>query len=103
MARSPRTLRNLRPALLSVHEGPSFASNLSYVWLLRDPGPPRPTPTNLPMSRPPLTSSAESAPVSGVRAEDELDPELLALPDPPRAERTVTLFVLAFTAIAALA
>jgi len=32
---------------------------------------------------------------------DGLDPELLALPDPPRGERTLTVLVLAFTAIVA--
>jgi hypothetical protein len=65
------------------------------------------------MSRPDLTSSPPAEPSellakvreSGAASEhaDEVDPELLALPDPPRAERTATLFILAFTAIAALA
>ncbi len=34
---------------------------------------------------------------------EELDPELLALPDPPRGERRLTLLVLAVTAVASLA
>jgi hypothetical protein len=34
---------------------------------------------------------------------DEVDPELLALPDPPRRERTWTLLVLALTAVVSLA
>jgi len=36
-------------------------------------------------------------------AEDELDPELLSLPDPPKKGRTVTVLVLAVTALASLA
>jgi len=36
-------------------------------------------------------------------AKDELDPELLALPDPPRRERTLTVVVLALAAALALA
>jgi hypothetical protein len=74
-----------------------------------------------PMSRPDLTSTPPAEPellpelMAGVRPGDaarspttreeteEVDPELLALPDPPRAERTATLFILGFTAIAALA
>lgn len=35
--------------------------------------------------------------------EDELDPELLGLPDPPKRERTVTVAMLVFTAFASLA
>jgi hypothetical protein len=34
---------------------------------------------------------------------DGVDPELLCLPDPPRKERTMTLALLAFTALASLA
>lgn len=34
---------------------------------------------------------------------DELDPELLDLPDPPKRERTLTVGLLAFTALASLA
>ncbi len=37
------------------------------------------------------------------KADDAVDPELLALPDPPRGERRVTLAVLALTAVAAVA
>jgi len=36
-------------------------------------------------------------------SKDELDPELLALPDPPRRERTLTVVVLAFAAVLSLA
>ena len=36
-------------------------------------------------------------------APDELDPELLALPDPPRRERTWTLLLLALTAVVCVA
>jgi len=51
--------------------------------------------------RPPpsLPSALELAPDS----KDELDPELLALPDPPRRERTLTVVVLAFAAVLSLA
>jgi hypothetical protein len=35
--------------------------------------------------------------------EDELDPELLELPDPPKRERTVVIAMLLFTAVASLA
>lgn len=45
---------------------------------------------------------AAGAPV-GSRGDDQLDPELLALPDPPRRERTWTVLVLAVTALASLA
>src|SRR5688572_1604109 len=38
-------------------------------------------------------------PVSG----ENLDPELLDLPDPPKRDRTITVALLVFTAIAALA
>lgn len=44
-------------------------------------------------------SALELAPASG----DELDPELLALPDPPRRERTLTVVVLAFAVAVSLA
>ncbi len=39
----------------------------------------------------------------GNSAPGELDPELLALPDPPRKERRLTVLILAFTAVASLA
>jgi hypothetical protein len=41
--------------------------------------------------------------LAGAEPKDELDPELVALPDPPRRERTLTLLVLALAAVAALA
>lgn len=47
------------------------------------------------------SSSAELA--LPPQAKDELDPELLALPDPPRKGRTVTLLVLAAAVVASLA
>ena len=34
---------------------------------------------------------------------DELDPELLQLPDPPKRERTLTVAMLLFTAVASIA
>jgi hypothetical protein len=37
------------------------------------------------------------------RGSDELDPELLGLPDPPKRDRTLTVALLVFTAIASLA
>ncbi|HVJ95156.1 MAG TPA: hypothetical protein VM580_35505, partial [Labilithrix sp.] len=36
-------------------------------------------------------------------SEEELDPELLELPDPPKRERTLTVALLVFTALASLA
>jgi hypothetical protein len=39
----------------------------------------------------------------GPDSRDELDPELLALPDPPRRERTLTVVVLGFAAVLSLA
>jgi hypothetical protein len=41
--------------------------------------------------------------VAGDAARDELDPELLALPDPPHRARTFTLVVLVLASLAALA
>ena len=41
--------------------------------------------------------------LTGAREKEELDPELLELPDPPRGERTLTLVLLAVTAVASLA
>jgi len=35
----------------------------------------------------------------GPESSEELDPELLALPDPPRRERTLTVTVLAIAAV----
>jgi hypothetical protein len=51
---------------------------------------------------PPTTPAPSSALLSG-SAPDDVDPELLELPDPPRRERTFTVLVLAVTAIASLA
>jgi hypothetical protein len=48
---------------------------------------------------PSLPSPLELAPDS----RDALDPELLALPDPPRRERTLTVVVLGFAAVLSLA
>jgi hypothetical protein len=42
-------------------------------------------------------------PASTGNSPDEVDPELLALPDPPRTERTITLLVLVVTALASMA
>jgi hypothetical protein len=39
----------------------------------------------------------------GAEQEDQLDPELVALPNPPRQRRTLTLVVLGLAAVAALA
>jgi len=41
--------------------------------------------------------------LAGAQPKDELDPDLALLPYPPRRERTLTLLVLAFAAMAALA
>jgi hypothetical protein len=41
--------------------------------------------------------------LAGVEPKDELDPELVALPAPPRRERTLTLVVLGVAAVTALA
>lgn len=41
--------------------------------------------------------------LTGVRGKEELDPELLELPDPPRGDRTLTLLLLAVTAVASVA
>jgi hypothetical protein len=41
--------------------------------------------------------------LGAVGGKDELDPELLELPDPPKKQRTVTLALLALTAVASLA
>jgi hypothetical protein len=48
-------------------------------------------------------SSVSSAELVGAGPKDELDPELLALPDPPKKGRTLTVLVLALTALASLA
>jgi hypothetical protein len=48
----------------------------------------------------PVTPGASFAPS---RLRDEVDPELLELPAPPRRERTLTLMVLTVTALACLA
>lgn len=53
--------------------------------------------TNAPLPHPPL------APARDVVEDEQLDPELLELPDPPRRERSVTLAVLVLTALASVA
>lgn len=50
----------------------------------------------------PVTPGASFAPPR-LREKDEVDPELLELPAPPRRERTLTLVVLTVTALACLA
>jgi hypothetical protein len=57
------------------------------------PAPSAPSPLEL--------GGAEPGPLSSER--DELDPELLALPDPPKRERTLTLIVLSLAALLSLA
>jgi hypothetical protein len=53
---------------------------------------------------PPIPSpAAPGSDGQGATAPDELDPELLALPDPPRRERTWTLLLLALTATVCVA
>lgn len=52
-------------------------------------------------SHPPLSEEPSSPPSRA--SEDELDPELLALPDPPKQALWATLLVLAVTAVASLA
>jgi hypothetical protein len=54
---------------------------------------------NVPLPAPSQGPADSSASAGG----DEIDPELLALPDPPRTERTVTLLVLVVTVLASLA
>lgn len=52
-----------------------------------------------------LPASAELAPFGGPgsgRSSDAVDPELLALPAPPKGERTATVVLMVITAIAAL-
>ncbi len=70
----------------------------------------RPDLTSSPPDEPPLRAVVRPADAHSQRSQrlteddvDAVDPELLALPDPPRAERTATLFILGFTAVAALA
>lgn len=50
-----------------------------------------------------LPSVPSALELSGSETRDDLDPELLALPDPPRRERTLTVAILALAAAAALA
>jgi hypothetical protein len=57
------------------------------------PAPSAPSPLEL--------GGAEPGPLSSDR--DELDPELLALPDPPKRERTLTLVVLSLAGLLSLA
>ena len=55
------------------------------------------------MSRPDLPSDPADLAAFPVPSLGEVDAELLALPDPPRRERTLTVFLLGFTALASLA
>lgn len=48
-------------------------------------------------------TDATDAPALPHTGNDELDPELLELPDPPKRERTLTVALLVFTALASLA
>ncbi len=54
-----------------------------------------------------MPSASQAPPASlelrGPESSEELDPELLALPDPPRRERTLTVVVLAVAAVLSLA
>jgi hypothetical protein len=52
---------------------------------------------------PSVPSPLELRPDDRPDSKDELDPELLALPDPPRRERTLTVVVLGFAALLSLA
>lgn len=49
------------------------------------------------------TDSPQVAPLAMPDSREEVDEELLALPDPPRGERTLTLAALALAAVASLA
>lgn len=49
------------------------------------------------------TDASQALPHDGRRGLDGLDPELLDLPDPPKRERTLTVALLVFTALASLA
>jgi len=48
-------------------------------------------------------TEAPSTELTGSESKDELDPELLQLPDPPKRDRTMTVLLLVFTAVASLA
>lgn len=48
-------------------------------------------------------TEAPTTELTGTTEEEELDPELLELPDPPKRERTVTVALLILTAVASLA
>ena len=52
---------------------------------------------------PPTESAPEFLPLAGAApAADEVDPELLALPDPPKTDRTWTVALLAITVLASV-
>jgi hypothetical protein len=57
-------------------------------------------PPEAPSLPPPSLPSAVSPAAAGILAADAIDPELLALPDPPRRERSLTVVLLAITACA---
>jgi hypothetical protein len=50
-----------------------------------------------------LSVSEDLSKAPPILGDEEVDPELLGLPDPPKKERTMTLVLLAVTALAALA
>jgi hypothetical protein len=58
-----------------------------------------PREVRLPSGAPPVSPLE----LRGPESSEELDPELLALPDPPRRERTLTVVVLALAALLSLA
>ena len=90
--------------MMSVHQAPSFFGFCRTFGYHRMS---RPDLTSSPPVEPPLVAAARPSDGLSTRSNEDdveaVDPELLALPDPPRAERTVTLFILGFTAIAAMA
>jgi hypothetical protein len=53
--------------------------------------------------RPPSVPTFDASPRESAGDRDAVDPELLALPDPPRGQRNTTVAVLGFTALASLA
>jgi hypothetical protein len=48
-------------------------------------------------------TEAPTTELTGAESKEELDPELLDLPDPPKRDRTITVGLLVFTALASLA
>ncbi len=62
-----------------------------------------PREVRLPASVPPLAPLGGGRSARGPESSEELDPELLALPDPPRRERTLTVAVMVLAALLSLA